>query len=338
MSSTQKSSNEKPIKKTQLNYAYLVAGIAGGAAATAVFHPLELIKIRYQVNEFYHVSLFKKKPQQTKTLIKDRPQYRNLIDSFRRIHATENGIKGLYKGLSINVLASGTAWGMYFLIYNTLKSSRSDYDQSNQTHSIDKDKVSAVWHSTIDATISGVTTILITNPLFLIKTRMCLQYASSANTLQANTVIYKNSFDALKTILQSDGFRGLYKGIIPGLFGTINGTIQMVSYDFMKSIWSKHLKKWHNSSELSSWDYLVFSGVSKCLAVVCTYPFQLIRTRTQEQHRSYRNLREVISITYKNEGFLAFYKGLFPCLLRVTPAASLTFLVYENLLKLLLKQ
>ena len=81
-----------------------------------------------------------------------------------------------------------------------------------------------VTNYTLDATIAGVATILVTNPLFLIKTRMCLQYAQ-ANT--GKTVLYKSSWHAFKTLLATDGIVGLYKGIIPGLFGTLNGTIQV---------------------------------------------------------------------------------------------------------------
>jgi hypothetical protein len=38
---------------------------------------------------------------------------------------------------------------------------------------------------------------------------------------------------------------------------------------------------------------------------------------------------------FRNEGFVGFYKGLVPNILRVTPAASITFLIYENVMKLL---
>ncbi len=175
-------------------------------------------------------------------------------------------------------------------------------------------------------------TIIITNPLFLIKTRMCLQYNEQSTS---KIVKYKNSWHAFKILIQTDGFFGLYKGIIPGLFGTLNGTIQMVTYDLMKSWWIDHLKKNNEPQKLDSTHYSIFSSLSKILAVACTFPFQLVRTRLQDQHQNYKSLTEVITKTYKNEKIYGFYKGLLPCLIRVTPAAALTFIVYENILEFL---
>lgn len=249
-----------------------------------------------------------------------RPKYKSLIDTVQNVYATENGIRGLYRGFMVNILASSTAWGAYFLIYNTLKNRHRK--QNDLT----------VANYTLDATIAGVTTILLTNPLFVIKTRMCLQYNENEAT---RTVKYKNAWQAFRVLMKNDGFLGLYKGIVPGLFGTLNGTIQMVTYDLMKSGWSAYLKQKNADSKLDSSHYSLFSSLSKILAVTVTFPFQVVRTRLQDQHQKYKSVSEVIVKTYRNEKLYGFYKGLIPCLLRVTPAAALTFIVYENLLEFL---
>ena len=102
----------------------------------------------------------------------------------------------------------------------------------------------------------------------------------------------------------------------------------------MKDKWQRYKRKTTNNPDftLSTVHYSIFSSASKILAVACTYPFQLVRARIQDQHQSYKNVFEVIAKTMRNEGLYGFYKGLLPCLVRVTPAASLTFIVYENLL------
>lgn len=118
-----------------------------------------------------------------------------------------------------------------------------------------------------------------------------------------------------------------------GLFGTLNGTIQMVTYDLMKEKWQAY-KQAHGEPEftLNTFHYSAFSSASKILAVACTYPFQLVRARIQDQHQTYKNVIDVVIKTMQHEGIYGFYKGIIPCLIRVTPAASLTFIVYENLL------
>jgi solute carrier family 25 folate transporter 32 len=127
---------------------------------------------------------------------------------------------------------------------------------------------------------------------------------------------------------------------IIGIFGTLNGTIQMVTYDLMKEKWlaykmtenSNNNSKDNTEYKLNTVHYSIFSSLSKILATTSTYPFQLVRARIQDQHQTYKNVFEVIGKTFRNEGFYGFYKGLLPCLIRVTPAASITFVVYENLL------
>lgn len=44
------------------------------------------------------------------------PQYRGLISAFLTI-ARQEGVRGLYKGVTPNVCGSGSAWGFYFLLY-----------------------------------------------------------------------------------------------------------------------------------------------------------------------------------------------------------------------------
>ena len=60
----------------------------------------------------------------------------------------------------------------------------------------------------------------------------------------------------------------------------------MVTYDLMKSWWLARLerdavKANKSQPQLDSYHYSVFSSLSKILAVVCTYPFQLVRARIQ---------------------------------------------------------
>lgn len=43
------------------------------------------------------------------------PQYRGLVSAFITIFRQE-GLRGLYKGVTPNVCGSGSAWGFYFLL------------------------------------------------------------------------------------------------------------------------------------------------------------------------------------------------------------------------------
>lgn len=279
-----------------LRYEYLVAGVIGGVLSTFVVHPFDLLKIRLSVNDRKE----------------GRPLYRGLRHAAQVIWQAEN-IRGFYRGVTANCIGSGSAWGLYFVFYNATKSWMSDGDSS--TH------LGPVKH--MQAAIqSGMLTLLFTNPVFVVKTRMCLRYGKVDDE-------YGSLLRSIKSLYRTNGILGFYKGFIPGLIGTSHGAVQFMVYEEMK--------KWMGKKErLSNAEYLISSSVSKAIAVVCTYPYQVVRARLQDQHRIYSGNLDVIQTTYKHEGMSGFYKGLMPNILRVTPAAAVTFLVYENVVALLM--
>ncbi|MCI22841.1 calcium-binding mitochondrial carrier protein SCaMC-2 [Trifolium medium] len=65
------------------------------------------------------------------------------------------------------------------------------------------------------------------------------------------------------------------------------------------------------------------------------YIVMLFRLQAQPTNTScaYRGMSDVFWKTLKDEGFRGFYKGLIPNLLKVVPAASITYMVYENMKK-----
>lgn len=63
----------------------------------------------------------------------------------------------------------------------------------------------------------------------------------------------------------------------------------------------------------------------------------LFLSRLQAQRSNtaaaYKGMSDVFWRTLQNEGYTGFYKGLFPNLLKVVPAASITYMVYEAMKK-----
>lgn len=91
---------------------------------------------------------------------------------------------------------------------------------------------------------------------------------------------------------------------------------------------------------LDSVDYAVLGASSKLAAILMTYPFQVIRARLQQRPNRdgiprYMDSWHVVKETARFEGFRGFYKGITPSILKNLPAASITFVVYENVLNLL---
>lgn len=291
-----------------IQYNQFIAGLSGGVVSSLILHPFDLVKIRFQVTETKSI------PSQNKSL-PYRPHYTSLYDAFRSIYRDKGFIHGLYQGVTPNVLGNGLSWGLYLFLYNTIDILHKDeFQRKTLTF---KDRLTY-------STIAGLITVPITNPIWVVKTRMCLQYSNNQTTIH-----YKNMFDCIKKIYQYEGIKAFYKGLLPGLFGTIHGTIQFVSYEQMKDF---YIKKFHRT-DFSTSIILTFSALSKLIAASTTYPYQVVRTRLQDQHQKYNGVSDVIKKTYQREGIGGFYKGMVPALYRVVPACCITFVVYEFVLK-----
>ncbi|KAI5755196.1 hypothetical protein M8J77_014893 [Diaphorina citri] len=283
-----------------IKYEHLLAGVTGGVTSTLILHPLDLLKIRFAVSDG-------RSPN---------PSYNNLSNAVHTIFRQE-GFKGLYKGVTPNIWGSGSAWGFYFLFYNTIKTW---IQQGNTTKPI------GPTMNMVAAAEAGILTLVMTNPVWVVKTRLCLQYA---NDKVPTSKRYSGMIDALHKIYSVEGIRGLYKGFVPGMFGVSHGAVQFMVYEEMKS----HYTQYYGlplDSKLSTLEYLSFAASSKLAAAVLTYPYQVIRARLQDQHHNYRGTVHCITETWRYEGAAGFYKGLTPYLLHVLPNICLVLLIYEK--------
>ncbi|TNN02935.1 hypothetical protein fugu_010422 [Takifugu bimaculatus] len=230
-------------------------------------------------------------------------------------------MRGLYQGVTPNIWGAGASWGLYFLFYNAIKGY---IKEGRQT------ELSATEHL-VSAAQAGILTLTLTNPIWVTKTRLVLQYSADRTSKQ-----YKGMFDALAKIYRHEGVPGLYRGFVPGLFGTSHGALQFMAYEELKRDYNRY-KNVPSDTKLNSLEYITMAALSKIFAVATTYPYQVVRARLQDQHNSYNGVLDVISRTWRNEGAAGFYKGIIPNIIRVTPACCITFVVYENVSAFLLR-
>lgn len=281
----------------------LAAGLSGGVVSTLVLHPLDLVKIRFAVSDGLDL----------------RPKYTGMVHCMRSVWQQE-GIRGLYQGVTPNIWGAGASWGLYFFFYNAIKAYTKEGRQTELT---------ATEHL-LSAAEAGVLTLTLTNPIWVTKTRLVLQYSADPSRKQ-----YKGMVDALVKIYRYEGVAGLYRGFVPGLFGTSHGALQFMAYEELKRDYNKY-RSMASDAKLNPVEYIAMAALSKIFAVATTYPYQVIRARLQDQHNQYQGVMDVIGRTWRNEGAVGFYKGMVPNLLRVTPACCITFVVYENVSRLLL--
>jgi len=239
-------------------------------------------------------------------------------DAFKKIYKAK-GVSGFYQGVSPNLVGATASWGLYFFFYNTIKTSALSAQEGTPL---------SLTQNLSFAALSGVATLTLTNPIWVVKTRMVLQ-ANKPSTRRGLHGNYKGLSDGFYKLVKLEGLKGLYSGYLPGLFGVSHGAIQFVSYEFMKNHYYDHMG-YEKSVKLNPLPYIAFSALSKLLAVSVTYPYQVVRSRLQEADSKFTGTWDVVRRTAAHEGFQGFYKGVVPNLIRVIPACCITFLIYEN--------
>ncbi|CAG2167124.1 unnamed protein product [Oppiella nova] len=255
-----------------------------------------------------------------------RPHYRGLVNAVSTI-VREEGVKGLYKGVIPNCWGAGASWGFYFLFYNSIKSRMTGDDPNTQL---------GPGRHLLAAAMAGVITTTITNPIWVVKTQMCLQY-SSVSEIQAlpPSKRYTGMVDVLRRIYHYEGIPGLYRGYVPGILNVSHGALQFMAYEELKSYYIRR-KQLETNAKLDTMAYLTCASLSKLFAATITYPYQLLRARLQDQHTQYKGLLDVIRRTWRLVDLSGYCKALVPNLMKVTPACALTFVAYEHSIHFLL--
>lgn len=242
------SSIDKSKSSQSLNIAPLIAGTGGGATSTILLYPLDLVKVRLQVNESTTRKSTKSNHMQKQNAGRMGNSSGPIIHMVRGIIRHE-GVVGLYNGIAPAILGSAMSWGGYFFFYEGIKTRLLKRKQQALSQSIihknnyEDNQISTIKLGPMEnfsaACLSGSIMVAFTNPIWLIKTRMQLQMKLSDKIKlhpgeEAIKPPYKNMFHAAKTIVQEEGFVGLYKGSIPALMLVSHGGVQFVCYEFLK--------------------------------------------------------------------------------------------------------
>lgn len=281
------------------------SGATAGAIAATFVCPLDVIKTRLQVHGL---------PTASKTGVRDSV----IITSLQHIIKTE-GLKGLYRGLSPTIIALLPNWAVYFTVYEQLKGLLASHDNNSAQLTIGENMVAAAG--------AGAATAIVTNPLWVVKTRLQTQ------GMRTSVVPYTGVLSALRRIVHEEGLRGLYSGVLPSLAGISHVAIQFPAYEKIKSYMAK--KGNTTVDRLTPSDVAIASSISKVLASIMTYPHEVIRSRLQEQGQArhtevqYAGVVDCIRKVFRKEGVSGFYRGCATNLLRTTPSAVITFTSYE---------
>ncbi|KAG0537847.1 hypothetical protein BDA96_03G183900 [Sorghum bicolor] len=173
-----------------------------------------------------------------------------------RLILKNEGLPGLYRGLSPTIVALFPTWAVTFSVYNHVK---------GVLHS--KDGELSVQANVLAASCAGIATATATNPLWVVKTRLQTQ------GMRPGVVPYQSILSALQRIAKEEGIRGLYSGLLPSLVGVAHVAIQLPVYEKVKLYFARR----DNTTvyNLSPTHVAICSSGSKVAASIITYPHEV---------------------------------------------------------------
>ncbi|OAL48685.1 mitochondrial folate transporter-like protein/carrier [Pyrenochaeta sp. DS3sAY3a] len=326
-----------------------LCGASAGVMSGIVTCPLDVIKTRLQAQ-----GSFRPRPYAGPT----RAVYKGLTGTARVIWI-EDGIRGLYRGLGPMLLGYIPTWAVYMSTYEATKDFL--YPQMENK-----------WLArTLSSLAAGGCSTLVTNPIWVVKTRLMSQVSHRASPEHRPPWHYKNTFDAFRKMYTKEGIRSFYSGLTPALLGLTHVAIQFPLYEFLKMRFTglEMGQADAKSQEIHWFGIAAATVLSKICATSATYPHEVLRTRLQTQQRSlpshshdhisfqggrhgighqtrppgtsssdgminaprYRGIVNTCSVILHEEGWRAFYNGMGTNMVRAIPAAVTTMMTFEGL-------
>jgi len=132
------------------------------------------------------------------------------------------GITGLYTGWTVTVLGA--------FVYRAGQLGCFKQIQDLNPYASDKGTLGAI--SSFVAVTTARTVIMPFNyPFDTVRRRMMLQSEKPVSER-----VYKGSIDCFNQVLKKEGLKGMYKGMVPELFRGVGGSLVIVAYDRIKTI------------------------------------------------------------------------------------------------------
>ncbi|XP_056263221.1 mitochondrial thiamine pyrophosphate carrier isoform X2 [Pseudoliparis swirei] len=285
-----------------------LSGSAAGMVTRVLISPLDVLKIRFQL--------------QIERVSSRRPEgkYQGLFQASRCIYS-EEGLSAFWKGHVPAQLLSICYGAVQFAAFQCL--------------------TEVVHKSTLyDGQTAGVhfvcggfaacSATVVCQPLDTLRTRFAAQ---------GETKVYRNLRHAVSTMWRSEGVLSFYRGLCPTLVAVFPyAGLQFFFFNVFKKLLPPPPKETGNiGGHLKS---LFCGSGAGMISKTITYPFDLFKKRLQVggfeaarvpfgQVRSYRGLVDCMVQIAREEGFRGFFKGLSPSLVKASLATGLIFFWYE---------
>lgn len=161
----------------------------------------------------------------------------------------------------------------------------------------------------IAGALAGSATVLITNPIWVINTRMTARSSTSAtnSSSSAQSPGKPSTISTFLALLREEGPTALFAGVLPALVLVINPILQYTIFEQLKNILEKR------RGRVLPRDVFFLGAIGKLMATGITYPYITVKSRMhvagkgEPRDNIGGSLRRIV----REEGWAGLYKGWF---------------------------
>ncbi|KAF2568955.1 hypothetical protein F2Q68_00024066 [Brassica cretica] len=249
----------------------------------------------------------------------------------------------------INTFAEGQ--GVYYYFYQVFRNQVEAAALKQKKKGLGDGSV-GMFSSLLVAALAGSVNVLMTNPIWVIVTRMQthkkmpkgLQTVPEPPSADVEALVPAEprpygTFNTIREIYDEAGVTGFWKGVIPTLIMVCNPAMQFMLYETMLSKLKKK-RALKNSNNVTALETFLLGAVAKLGATVTTYPLLVVKSRLQakqvatgDKRQHYKGTVDAILKMIRYEGLHGFYKGMSTKIVQSVFAAAVLFMIKEELVK-----
>jgi len=264
------------------------------------------------------------------------------------------GWERLYGGLMPSLVGTAASQGVYYYFYQIFRNRAEAKALERSRRGLGDGSVGMLQSLTV-AALSGCVNVLLTNPIWVVVTRM--QTHRKANKQQSpqgltcaldkpleasatENTPYK-TIDVFQELHKEAGVLGFWKGVIPALIMVSNPAIQFMLYEtLLKKLKKRRASNLKGADGLTALEIFLLGAVAKLGATVVTYPLLVVKARLQakqminddKRHR-YKGTFDAFTKLVQYEGLTGMYKGMGTKIVQSVFASALLFMIKEELVK-----
>ncbi|KAH8820496.1 putative peroxisomal membrane protein PMP47A [Xylogone sp. PMI_703] len=293
------------------NIAHAISGAGGGILSMALTYPLITLSTRAQVESKRADSSF--------------------LDAVRRIVQRE-GVNGLYAGLDSALFGISVTNFVYYYWYEW---TRAGFEKAAVRAGRASKKLTTV-ESMIAGALAGSATVLITNPIWVVNTRMTTRKQSKedAEVLPGTTPKKApGTVGTLLALLREEGPQALFAGVVPALVLVINPILQYTIFEQLKNVLEK-------KKRITPTTAFLLGALGKLFATTITYPYITVKSRMHVAGRDggKENMLDSMRRIIREEGYVGLYKGVGPKVTQSVLTAAFLFafkdVLYDQTIRL----